>query len=136
MWNQGTVRSQVLLESSIHYTMSMDTDFRISNFTPDTTRYYGIFLSTDWTMTASGEWKLHAQIDGEDLGRIGVAISDGTINEDMVTGCVIWQPDDFFGVLEYEVSIYAELAVGTSTLRLYADSGTPRQFWIQDLGAR
>lgn len=132
-WAAGVKAFQQLTSSSSGYTVDSTTDFSLASFVADSSRNYKVCINSDWFMNASGEWYIYVQVGGADLAMIGDASSNGTtITEDVVSGCVLWQP----ATGTYTVTIKVYEVSGASTLTFFGASGTPRQFWIEDAGPR
>jgi hypothetical protein len=133
MWDLGVQEQFGSIEATGIYYNTTYTDFEINNFQALSSRYYAVNLVADWAMDTAGRWDIYLRIDGTSYAKLGTAICNGTgINEDCITGRALWTPSDG----EYDLSVHATKAVGTSGLNLYADSATPRQFWVEDIGPR
>lgn len=133
MWDLGAVEVLSLTESSRDYAYTYYSDMEINNFTADGSRYYVVHFTADWIMSAAGRWDIYLHIDQSAVGKLGTIIGNGSgINEDTITGHYLWSPSSG----EYDLAVHATRAVGTPLFYWYADSATPRQFWIEDKGPR
>jgi hypothetical protein len=77
-------------------------------------------------------WQVFATIYGFDTFRIVIIKWDGTIKDGVVSGAGLWQPTTGSHTVLITVNNFS----GISTLFFYANTDTPRQLWVEDIGPR
>jgi hypothetical protein len=124
---------QILTSSSSSYAaVDSNTDMTLASVATDSTRLYKVCLMAAWNVNGPCVWHVFATIDGVDTFRIGMINSDGTIKDGVLSGAGLWQPTTGSHTVLITVNNFS----GISTLFFYANTDTPRQLWVEDIGPR
>lgn len=127
---RGVVALQTITSSSGGYTSDTTSDFVLNNVDVDSTRSYRVHLNSVCGIAGTGRWIIELWIDGVQSFRI--EDRSGTDLAFVTNFVTAWEPSTGTSDLEVRVN---EIS-GTASLDFPGDPTFPRQFWVEDMGAR
>jgi hypothetical protein len=121
--------------NSANYTSNVTTDFACNGVAVDSTRVYRAHINTVTVANADATWFFYFQVNGAFYARMGVLRIDpgvGVIGTDHMNCSTLWFPSSG----TYNLTVGLQEFSGSATIHFEAAADTPRQFWIEDAGAR
>jgi len=129
----GIQAKHVLTSNSTGYTATGNTDMVMAAFAARDDRSYRLHLHSAVLMSTTGAWTLEFSAAGTDVGRAALLIDVSSILGGQVVASCLWNPAT---TTTYDLRIKANELSGSATLTLNGSATNPRQFWVEDIGAR
>jgi len=129
---RGIVARQRLFTTATDISADGYTDFALADVAVDSSRTYAVHLDTAWTLTGTSRWIGEFRVDGVAAGRLFDETAPSGQLSGQTSGVCVWEPDTGTP----DLTIYADEISGTAAARFIGAAGTPRVFWVEDIGPR